>query len=96
MPLFPVALNSSHICTEELAYYNEKTAKKPERSSKGKGRQKAPTTDTLDEDDDPNRVGTHTYIRLRKFIQFAKNPRWCGNWLDSSTVYSAGIPLFIQ
>ena len=95
MPLFPAALNILHLCTEELSYYNEKTANKPKRNSKGKGLQKAPSTNTFDEDD-PNRAGIHRRISIRKFIQFTKNTRWCGNWLGSPTMYSTGTPLFIQ
>ena len=80
------------------AYNNTMATPLQRKSSKGKGKevQKEPNTGPYDPDTDPNRRGTHRFIKLRKFIELATHPRWCGNWLDSSTVYSAGLPLFIQ
>ena len=88
-----------HSFTEELATYNEAVATRPQRkSSKGKDREEPMQRDTgpYDPDTASNRLGTHRFIKLRKFIELATHRRWCGNWLDSSTVYSAGLPLFIQ
>ncbi|KAK7678962.1 hypothetical protein QCA50_018102 [Cerrena zonata] len=46
--------------------------------------------------DNPNREGTHVNLTIREFIRCRFNPRFCGNWLASATVFSAGAPMFIQ
>ena len=81
---------------EELSYYNAKVDSKPRRKGKGKQRRSGPVPINCPPEEDPTRQGIHLNIPLKRFIQLTKNPRWCGNWLDSATIYSAGLPFFIQ
>ncbi|KAK7684305.1 hypothetical protein QCA50_012629 [Cerrena zonata] len=46
--------------------------------------------------ENPDRVGPHVSLTIREFIRCRTNHHFCGNWLDSATVFCSGSPMFIQ